>query len=324
MKNSIARLFFALLSGTLVTTSPLRAAPRGGVQAVVFPNWNAASVNNLASAVNQASPAEFELSQAPFFGGDARWNNTLAFLRSVNPGVRIVGTMFLSFHTDQAGYSLPRRAANLNTFLITPRSELGGKTPIVRFANLVLSPQLEDHYDDATWRSHVKGILDKLDEAQVLRSGKLSLRRSVDGQGSSLSSYTYTRGANRYTFSVRIERHGVRTVPSSGNWSNDGDFVFKDMTVGGVRETSASMVDSTNSGFARMSLPDFSSSARRVSIPTTLWRPAYNIWRREVSNGQVRWVRDSRLAAAWDRSDAGTTFDEREKRVLVEFLNALK
>jgi hypothetical protein len=318
----VQALILPVLVAWLAAT-PVLAASRGGAQAVVFPKWSSSSVNNLVAAVNEAAPAAFELAQCPFFGGSDRWGNTAALLRGVNGNIRLVGTFFLSFHTDHTGYDLGRRAANLNAFLITPRPDLGNKPPIDRLAHLVLSPQLEDEFTDSAWKAKAKAILDELDETKVLRSGKLSLRRSVYRYASNLSSLEYHRGGNRYVFSVRVERHGVGMVPADGSWSNDGDFVYSTLKLNGVSEDGASVVDKNNSGLRRMALASFVSKARSQRGTTTLWRPAYNVWRRETANAKVRWVRDEKLPKPWDRVDSKTTFDEREKRVLKDFLNGL-
>jgi hypothetical protein len=319
MKKTILTLMAASVAVTAVL-----AGPRGGIQAVVFPKWNSTSVNNLVAAVNEAAPESFELSQCPFFGGTGRWNNTIAFIQGVNGNVRVVAAFFLSFHSDQPGYDLARRAANLNTFLVNPRAELGGLAPVERITYLVLSPQLEDKFTDSEWKAQMQIILDKLDEAKVLRSGKLRLRRSIMKYSSSLSRLEYQRGGKYYTFAVVVEHHKVSSVPASGIWSNDGDFVYREFTLDNLKEDSTSMVDRVHPDFKKLALADFVEKARARSGPVTLWRSAYNVWRREVANGKVRWIRDGNLPKPWDRVDSNTTFDEREKRALKQFLNGLK
>lgn len=311
---------WTLALSIFAVTLTVNAANRGGVQAVVFPNWNPASVSNLTAAVNEAAPSEFELSQCPFFGsGEERWANTVAFLRNINGTTKIVGTFFLSFHTDQPGYDLGARAGNLNTFLTTARAQLGYKAPITRFSNIVICPQLEDSYSDSQWKDKVKLMLDRLDEFQVLRSGKLTLRRSVQSQGSSLEGavYIYRRGANAYSLRIHVEKHGIASVPSNGSWSNDGDFVFYPNNVAGSFEDATSF-NSNRSG----PLANFVAAARKRSGAATLWRPAMNLADRRVVNHKIVWTKSD--LPAWRRTDPNTAFDAREKLVLKAFLNGLK
>lgn len=329
MNTSILKFYMALLAlaaSILIPLQPAFAGNRGGAQAVVFPRWNSTSVANLVSAVNEAAPAGFELSQCPFFGGDNRWANTVSLLNGVNANIGLVGTFFLSFHTDQPGYDLGRRAGNLNTFLITPRSDLGNKAPVEKFKNVVLSPQLEDNWSDDTWKSKVKVMLDKMDESKVLKSGKLSLRRSVNpGNSSALNgaTYTYKRGSNIYPIRIRVEVHSSTTAaPATGSWSNDGPlFVYFPNRLNNVIEDANSAGDGIIS--QRKPLVDFIATARSRSGATTLWRPAMNLWKRTVSGGKVSWTR-SGIPSAWDRTDSNTSFDAREKAALKAFLIGIK
>lgn len=328
-QSLLKRIAAALMVAVCLTAFALAACAgnRGGAQAVVFPHWNSTSVNNLVAAVNESLPAEFELSQCPFFGGDNRWANTVTLLKGVNSGVGLVGTFFLSFHTDKPGYDLARRAANLNAFLTASRSDLGNQTPVARLKNVVLSPQLEDNWSDDTWKAKVKVMLDQMDENKVLKSGKLTLRRSVNpGISSSLNgaTYTYRRGNNSYPLRIRVEQHKFASVPSTGSWSNDGDFVYFPNSIGGVREDANSAVDGQGAISARKPLSDCIATARNRSGATTLWRPSMNLWRRTVSNGKVIWTRDGSLPKPWERTDTNTSFDAREKAALKAFLNGLK
>ncbi len=332
MNTSIVKFytaFLALVVSILLPLQPAFAGNRGGAQAVVYPRWNSTSVANLVAAVNEAAPAEFELSQCPFFAGDNRWVNTVSLIKGVNTSVGLVGTFFLSFHTDQAGYDLARRAGNLNAFLVTPLAELGGKAPIEKFKNVVLSPQLEDNWSDAIWTSNAKAMLDKMDEAKVLRSGKVTLRRSVNpGISSALNgaTYTYKRGNNSYPLRIRVEQH-TTVAPATGSWSNDGPlFVYYPNNIGGITEDANSASDSVF--LERKTLSQFITSARGTlerprSGATTLWRPAMNLWKRTVSGGRVSWTR-SGIPNAWERTDSNTSFDAREKAALKAFLIGLK
>jgi hypothetical protein len=146
-RNQRRRRFFdsvriSLVVATLILFAETSAAARrGGIQAVVFPKWNAASVRNLADAVNESQAGQFELSQAPFFGGSGRWENTTAFLARVNARFAVHGTFFLSFHTDQSGYDVARRAADPNEYLLRPQASLGGLAPFDRLVSVIISPQ---------------------------------------------------------------------------------------------------------------------------------------------------------------------------------------
>ncbi|NJM54732.1 MAG: hypothetical protein HC841_01295 [Verrucomicrobiae bacterium] len=316
----------ALVASILIPHQPAFAGNRGGAQAVVFPRWNSASVANLVAAVNEAAPAGFELSQCPFFGGDNRWANTVSLLKGVNANIGLVGTFFLSFHTDQPGHDLGRRAGNLNTFLITSRSDLGNKAPVEKFKNVVLSPQLEDNWNDDTWKLKVEAMLDKMDEAKVLRSGKLSLRRSVNpGNSSALNgaTYTYKRGSNSYPIRIRVEVHSSTTAaPATGSWSNDGPlFVYFPNRLNNVIEDANSAGDGIIS--QRKPLENFIATARARSGAATLWRPAMNLWKRTVAGGRVSWTRTG-IPNAWERSDSHTSFDAREKAALKAFLIGIK
>lgn len=311
-----------VLATIVVFTGTGQAARRGGVQAVVFPNWNDASVGKLAEAVNESQPLQFELSQAPFFGGAGRWRNTTTFLSKVNTQTAVFGTFYLSFHTDQSGYDLSRRAADLNEYLTKAQPALGGFAPVNRFTGILLSPQLEDLFSDKDWSQKMTLILDKLDQAKVLDSGKIKLRRSVSF-GTSLSQLSYSRGGKQYSFRIEIERHGAALPTSSDAWSNDGDFIYKELTVSGVREESTSFQDSTMP-VASLSLNSFGTRAKSYSGVVNLWRPAYNILPRKTVSGKVVWTGDSSTPKAWERIDIGTTFDEREKQVLKAFLQAIK
>jgi hypothetical protein len=320
----------AALVVAFCTTAPLaQAGNRGGAQAVVFSRWNSTSTGNLIAAVNEAAPPEFELSQCPFFAGDNRWNNTVSLLKGVNSSIGLVGTFFLSFHDDQQGYDLARRAKNLSAFLATSRADLGNKSPMTRFKNVVLSPQLEDKWSDASWTTNVKTMLDQMDERTVLRSGKISLRRSVNpGTSSALhgTAYTYKRGNNSYTLSIRVEQH-TTVAPATGSWSNDGPlFVYWPNKLEGVTEDANSASDSVFS--ASTTLSRFITAARGTperprSGATTLWRPSMNLWKRTISGGKVNWTR-SGIPSAWDRTDSSTSFDAREKAVMKAFLLGLK
>lgn len=299
---------------------PAEAGNRGGIQAVLFPRWSSASVSNLVAVVNDVKPAEFELSQCPYFGDPgSRYENTTQFLQQVNAPTRLMGTFFLSFHTDQT-YTLSDRAVSFNKYLIEPKTKLGGLSPLQRFSTVVVSPQLEESYNDATWLAKTTEILDKLD-VSILTSGKLRLRRSVQGQVTNLAMMEYKRSSKSYFFEVRVERHGVATTPVIGVWSNDGDFVHSDTVVGGIGEDASSLADAVTPTFAKMPLKTYAAAAKTRAGAVTLWRPAYNLLRRETINGKVRWTRDDRNA--WTRADSAISFDQRERQVLREFLRSL-
>lgn len=321
MNRILKQLWLPICAATaLFLQEDCFAAQRVGVQAVVFPRWNSTSVRNMVNAVNSASPAEFELSQVPFFGSSNRWDNTVNFLGGLTPNIRVVGTFFGSFHTDQSGYDLGKRALELNKFLVTPKLALGNQAPVARLSRVVISPQLEDRWNDTTWIAKSRTMLDQMDENAVLRSGKLELRRSVLSQPTSLRTLTYKRGTRTYTFPVVVERHGVSSRPSQGVWSNDGDFVYREATIAGVRETKASMVDETGAAKTTMTLARFSSESRATAAAVNLWRPAYNLWPRTTSGGRVTWTRRINGTQAWNRVDSYTAFDDREARVLREFI----
>lgn len=309
-------------------TQQVVAGNRGGAQAVLFPRWNSVSVDNLIGAVNETLPIEFELSQCPFFGDYKP--NTTRFLKNVNSSVKVVGTFFISFHTDNFTQSLDSsltwRSQDLNSFLITPRADLGGKSPIQKMSALVLSPQLEDQWDDNVWKAKMMIVLNQLDENQILRSGKLNLRRSPINQSTALNQtiFSYTRGVNTYSFYIRAEKHGFSNIPPSGSWSNDGDFVYYPYTINGITEDVNSAYDSSGAISSRQPLSVFINSARNRSGASTLWRPSMNLWTRSVSGGKVKWVRDASLPAPWNRTDSLISFDSREKQVMKDFLNGIK
>lgn len=298
---------------------------RGGAQAVLFARWNQTSVNNLVAAVNEAAPPEFELSQCPFFAGDNRWQNTVALLQGVKyPTTGVVASFFLSFHTDQP-HDLASRAGAFNAFLTTPRSELKGSSPIMRAKYLVVSPQLEDQWDDAIWKANVKTMLDRLDENAVLRSGKLSLRRSVLNQATALdgATYAYRRGTSNFYFKIRVERHKFAKLSMASAWSNDGDFVYYPNKIAGNSETADSAQDSVIS--QRKSLSEFIAATRKNQGTSTLWRPAMNLWSKSYRNNVILWTR-SGSPAPWQRTDPTNSpaFDQREKAVLKAYLLGIK
>lgn len=306
----------------LLLTEGLVASDRVGVQAVVFPRWSPQSVSNMVSVINEVRPAEFELSQCPFFGDSTRWyRNTTLFLRDINPQTKVAATFFLSFHTDQQ-HSLAQRAGDLNSYLLAVNPDLRFRKPMDRIQWLILSPQLEDEYSDEVWTAKMTECLHKLD-LSIITSGKLNLRRSIYRHESNLRELKYVRNGKIYPLSIRVERHGASSTSAGGVWSNDGSFVFHELTLDGVREDSSSIRDSKTSGMKVTSLDSFISTSKTRTGVTTLWRPAYNIWRRDINGGRVSWARDSSVPEAWNRRDAAVTFDDREQRVLRRFLRGV-
>ena len=137
MRHLFSSVLMVLISAASL---PVEAASRGGIQAVVFPRWSSASVSNLVAVVNDVRPAEFELSQCPCFGDrGSRYENTTLFLLQSNTQTRLVGTFFLSFHTDQSE-PLAVRADGFNKYISVPNPKLGGLTPLQRFSMVVVSP----------------------------------------------------------------------------------------------------------------------------------------------------------------------------------------
>ena len=131
----------------------------------------------------------------------------------------------------------------------------------------------------------------------------------------------YRRNGQTYPLEVRVERHHVSTTPVGGVWSNDGDLVYSDFVIGGIGEDASSLTDTVTPSFAKMPLKTYASLAKTRTGPVTLWRPAYNLLRRETINGKVRWTCDDPYA--WTRGDAAISFDQRERQVLREFLRSL-
>jgi hypothetical protein len=344
---------FSMIVLTLIilvtfTQSAVAAPGRLGAQAVVFPRWNSTSVSNLVSAVNETLPPEFELSQCPFFekDGSKRWNNTLQFLTGVNSNVGIIGTFFVSFRNDNPSPLLNTdyqwRASNLSSFLIFPQRALGGKSAIEKLRYLVISPQLEDDwndplhndpYGDVLWKAKMKLVLDQLDEEKILKSGKLTLRRSVMYRPTNLNNtiYSYTRGANTYSFLVHVERHGFSSSaswPNNGTmaiWSNDGHFVYYPKVINGITEAN----DSVNPQVPSYPFNQFLNVRSAFIGSTLLWRPSMNLWRRgvlwgpESSVGKITWYKEADYPA-WVRIDnpASPAFDAREKQVMKDYINS--
>jgi len=305
----------ALTMGALLLfTHASDAANRPGLGAPAFTRWSATSTSNFVNAVNSASPANFELNICPFFGSN--FDNVSQFLAKVNASK--VLTAHMSFHTDQSGWNLADRSRRWSNYLTTASTVLGGRTPLQACAYIPLSWQLEDGLSDAEWRSKVTEMLGQMSKT-VLGSGKLTLRRSIMKQGSSLNNTTfpYSRDGVNYSFKVYVEYHGFSQVRPA-HWSNDGQFVYFPDTLNQIREANDSI---TNSEGAAKTLTEFNNVCKAFTGSCTLWRPAYNVWRRSDSGGVRRWVRNG---DTWTRVDSFVTFDAREAAVLRNYINAVK
>jgi len=327
----------AVLAMLTLTGSAL-AAPRGGIQAVLFSRWSDASTWKLVETLNEVRPQSFELSQAPFFKARNPFDNTLVFLNGINDQTQIVLTFFMSFK-DEGNPDLADRARQLNRFLLDPAVR-GGRTPLDRAMRVVLSPQLEDIYGtggdraNQIWKGNMRQILRELDP-RILQSGKLKLRRSPrpdDFRSLGDALQVGSLGFQGLTFRVGFEVHGA-DAPASGVWSNDGVFVFRRNSLDGFRETKNSQIDLLN--LPPLSMKNFLERATGVGV-VNLWRPAYNLFDRNYdppscpqakprpAGDVVTWTRRPNDPASGRDDPCMTGFDERERLVLTHFLLNLR
>ncbi|MBK7705872.1 MAG: hypothetical protein IPJ30_08850 [Acidobacteria bacterium] len=279
-------------------------APTKGVQAVLLHRWGPTSTSNLVQVLRNTADPEVEVSFAPNVAASAAdpYKNMRNIIDGLLGQKRVYAVVYLNFHATGSSVN------GLDKF----RAFFGAYKDK---AQIVVSPSLEDFATVSEINVAARNIALNLGGGSI---GKLILRRSPDPTNLDQlrPSRTVSINGSSYSFkSVELEKHGVIGNASGANvYSNDGVFVYDpEMLLFGATRELASMFSSVNTS-TKYSLSTFRS--RASGIRTSLWRPAYNMYR----------DCDGRYMARTSRtfSDCnGKAFDVEEAKVLRRFFGLL-
>ena len=287
------------------------AADRKGIQIVGLSKMSKQSATNCASAIKQSRISTFEFAYMPFFNASNPFNNVGTLLDI--QGVSKVETIYLSWREessmtgswDNASNVLKSRAQAVNTHINSVRG---------RVEKIILVPMLEDNWSSDRWLTVAKSIANQLDSGS-----KVYFRRCpVSSSSTAPSSFTAKlKNGSNYTFdSIRLELHQINHSSSAQVISNDGGFVYQNISIGGKYESSASF---PNAPGGYTTLANWTADANKSSKVSNLWRPSYNLIRRDNSKSLIMYYKEKTLDQRTD-SDSNPAFNSFEMEVLKTFL----
>lgn len=292
-------LFAIFFEGTVVLSAPSK-----GVQAVLLHRWSPTSTSSLVDVLRSYSGDEIEVSFAPNVADSASdpYKNMRNIIDKLQGQKRIYAVVYLNFHaTSSSVNGLDKFRVFFNAYKDK--------------AQIIVSPSLEDFATVSQINTAAKTIATTIGGSNI---SNLVLRRSPDPTHKDFGKPSRSVSVNgkKYTFkSVELEKHGViENANGSTVYSNDGVFVYDpDMTLFGNTKESASTFNSINTS-TKYSISTFRSSTN--VIRTSLWRPAYNMYR-DCSGKYL--ARNSRTFSDCNNR----AFDDEEAKVLKRFLGLL-
>lgn len=239
-----------------------------------------------------------------------RFNNIIMLIdRLRDKGVVVKVRVHLSFHSGDSTSSdtLKERAEAVNKALFKPYAD----SVVFSF-----SPMLEDNYKDATeFTARATAFLSKLDYGK-LKTRRHRVLRSIIPDNKQERKPTSVKIKNpsnaKQSLSLSVVHESHTTSYSSYNiWSNDGMFVYDEKT------EDENCTSNANSNFpTKYEILSFTKKANGFSRSTLLWRPAYNLFKRDTNrNGMYCYSKPSLSS----RKDNGK-FDDNEASVLKKFL----
>jgi hypothetical protein len=285
----------------------VQAAPTKGLQLVLLQCWRDASVDRLLSVLSRPNaPAEIEISSSPFLDTacylrgesegrqlpaaerrQARFHNLLRVINGIPAPRKVRVTIHVgALHESGPGSSLDEWMAIVWTHVIAPY-EADGRV------SFHISPSLEDTYTHDEFKTALNRLMARLDANRVrtlVASSRFAFRRSpikLDSAHTNLKYTSHRAFSPAVSIPVTYEFHGTSPRSNYIGWSNDGYLVYY-----AQNENHSSHGESILDDHPKISLATFNS--RRMNGAKLLWRPAFNLFEKRVSNGRVSYYRNGK------------------------------
>lgn len=310
-----------------------------GVHPLLLSKYSATSRGNLIATLTEGTaPNQVQVVSVPAFytsgaSNSSAWSNLNSVIDGVTGSGRTITVgIALSFHATSTGistsadtsYSTVYRNAVAQLAAFYQRHLANINAGRVK---VVILPSLEDQFSNTDSfvtlaQALVAQLRVELNSKRVSGISSVIIRRSPDparniGTATDLASKcSRIAGTSGLGVSCQYEVHGV--ARSGSVWSNDGAFVYADIAGLTWREDRNSVSEAESYG--KMPLTAFTAQAAANRPVNLLWRPAYNLWAREVSNGYVKYRKLNDVRSRTDYDGNAAAFGEQEKTVLRYFL----
>lgn len=315
-----------------------------GVHLLFLGNYNDPSMTNVKTVVTEKdAPSKIQIISVLAFHGNgasdaAAWSNLDTVVRAVNDSGRtIVVGIALSFHANSTSLS----SKSDTDYRVVYKKAVGQLADFYQRhitaitsgkLRVVILPSLEDSLSNTSkFISLAKATVTQLNSALKARrvSGidSVIVRRSVvsvDKRGTAdelNKDCQKIAGTTGLGVNCQYQVHG----PSRrGNvWSNDGIFVYADIqNLTWTEDKDSADNSETFKDEPKKPLTAFTTSASPSSPVAMLWRPAFNLWTREVKNGRVRYNKPSAIRGRGDYVDGNQpAFSVQEMTVVRYFLS---
>jgi len=308
---------YGIRSGIL-SYIPIPRAPEGtvnknGLQVIGLSKWSVASTTNCAEAIIDSRCTGFEFSYCPFFNPDSPFRNA-NILNSI-PTISITETIFLGWRNESAMQGdwsvtievIKDRANTVNTHI----NEIRG-----RVTKIVLIPVLEDYWREDQWLQAVAVISSQLDSGD-----KVYFRRShmlnTDIPPEIITA-RLKNGENYSFVNTYLEAHKIDFGGDAKTISNDGGFVYQAVPVLGMYEDAGS-ISGMPGGYA--TTDNWFSSAKKSSKTAMLWRPAYNLFPRNIQNSRISYALPGVTLDKRFDNGADPFFNTFEAEIVKQFLS---
>lgn len=311
VNNSYASIWTFMPS---ILSAAKQVKNKDGLQLVGLSKWSTASTHNCAEAVISSRCGSFEFSYCPFFNLANPFGNA-DILNSIP--VEVTETIFLGWRQEALMLedvsfvleTLSDRAEQVNTHI----NEIRG-----RVSKIILIPILEDYWTEDQWLQAVRVIAAQLDSGD-----KVTFRRSemLNTDPPPTNIVTKLKNGKDYNFSgVYLEAHKIDFTGEANTISNDGGFVYNSGVLMGLHEDSNSY-SGRSEGYA--TLDKWSIAAKGSTKTAMLWRPAYNLHTRSISNGYVSYTYPSITLDNRVDDNADPAFNAFEAALVKRFLTPI-